>query len=202
MTRDTTTPKVIRFHGAVYREADTFQMWHGGRITGMAEVRPGRSGHYEYGAGIYLTTAYETARRYARGGKATYIVEVQRPLRWLEQTRGDVADMIQWVRRQPGLRHKKEIIEDLETRTTQFAQGNVPLHYLVNLAVNYQVLSGRHGQALAQWLVDHEVDASLEHHGTEDWVVVFNPRVIKSVRLVSAGQVDWTTGPDFPRVQP
>ena len=176
------------------------QLWHGGRLEGPAEPRPSRSGHYESGPGIYLTTQYERARRYSRGGKSTYIVTLSTPIRWLEDVKVSADVMVQWVHETPGLRHKREITNDLLAAGTKL--GSVPLLYLVNHVVNYQALQGRHGVELARWLVSQGVDASLDHHSTnEDWVIVYNPSIIKNTKLVKAKDVDWTNDPDFPLIK-
>jgi hypothetical protein len=82
------------------------------------------------------------------------------------------------------------VLSDLEDRSFRRKQDVIPVEYLVNLCVNYDVLSGSQGISLAEWLVDQGIDASLQSKGAgEQWVVVFNPKIIERYRVVPSAQV-------------
>jgi hypothetical protein len=166
--------------------------WHGGkRWTERPAVQPPKKGRCECGPGIYLTTSYGTARNtYARGNNVTTLVSLKDDITWLQRTALPLHVILDYVRSTRGFRKREQVLEDLEVRARERGQDVVPVEYLVNLCVNYDVLSGSQGVGLAEWLVEQGVDASLDHKGLgEDWVIVFNPKIIERYRVIPSAQV-------------
>lgn len=170
------------------------QLWHGGaRWIGGPEVQAPRPGRYECGPGIYLSTEYSDAYKYARGGKVTTLVDLAPELRLLEKTRLPLADVLEFAQNLPRLRKRAEILSDLKAnvaRRQALDPELIDASVLVNLCVNYEALSGATGLALARWLVDQGIDASWHSPGGDRyWLVVFNPKVIKAFKVVRAADV-------------
>jgi hypothetical protein len=170
--------------------ADTFLMWHGSRRwDGRPEIRAPREGRYEAGPGIYLTNRYMTAAKYAKGGGSTMLVAIDRHLRMAWDVDVPLADAIAFVKA-TRMGHKKEIIADLQANASRKNQDTVKAAVLINLTVNYRAGSGNAGLALARFLREHGVDASLEDQsGSEQWLVVINPQIIRSIKPVRASDV-------------
>jgi len=171
------------------------QLWHGGaRWVGGPEVQPPRAGRYECGPGIYLSTEYSDACKYARGGKVTTLVTLKPEIRLLENTKLPLAEVLEFVQRLPRLRKRAEIINDLEANVArQTVAGDPPAVHasvLVNLCVNYEALSGTTGLALANWLVQQGIDATWHQaYGNRHWLIVFNPKIIQAHQVVRACDV-------------
>jgi hypothetical protein len=166
--------------------------WHGGkRWTERPAVQPPKKGRCECGPGIYLTTSYGTARNtYARGNNVTTLVSLKDDITWLERTELPLQVVLDYVRTTRGFRKRDQILADLENRSFRRKQDVIPVEYLVNLCVNYDALSGNQGIQLAEWLVEQGIDASLHSRGAgEQWVIVFNPRIIERYRVVLSAQV-------------
>jgi hypothetical protein len=170
-------------------------MWHGGRIDGSMAVQKPSKGRYEAGPGIYFTTKYATATKYAKGGGSTYLVEIAPNLRFADEVSLPLDDLIKFLK---GLRMKKnkEVIADLEANSARMTarspehEGKVKASVLINLLVNWEAGSGDVGLEVAKYLADNGVDASVENQsGNEQWLVIFNPKVIKSSKKVSAAEV-------------
>jgi len=166
------------------------QLWHGGRRwVGGPEIQPPRAGKYECGPGIYLTTRYHRARSYTGGSGVTTLVTLREP-RWLEQRELPLAKLEAFVRETPRFRKRDAVLADLEAATSRLGRDTVPVSYLVNLGVNHDALAGNVGLQMASWLADQGIDASLYNAGgQEQWVVVFNPKIITEYRTVSASDV-------------
>ena len=180
----------LRYHGSMTQP--TIKCWHGSqRWTGFPEVQPVSKGRYESGPGIYLTTRRQRASEYARGAGSLVMIEIDPNVRLLENawfTREQMQDALDSL---PRLRRRKEIEKDLDRSLDRHPDGVMPAIYLVNLCVNHEALTGDNGPALARWLVQNGVDASLDHKGLgEDWMVVFNPKVIVKSRKLTAAQAD------------
>jgi hypothetical protein len=55
----------------------TMTLWHGGNLdNSYRETMLHKSGRWEYGPGLYLTTHYDTAAKYAKGSRKLYKVEI------------------------------------------------------------------------------------------------------------------------------
>ena len=186
-SRAPTPAPLVLYHGA--------QRWEG-----APEIVAHRKGHAEHGPGIYLTTSYETAARYAKGGGSVYRIELDSGVRWLQDVRLPYAEMVAWVKGLPRLRGKTELLAGL-ARVSARSGSTLPGEILVNQFVNADAASGQHGPALAAFLVAHGADASHVRQSGEDWVVVFNPRSIRLVTKVPAKQVGAGFVFDLPRVR-
>ena len=184
---ETVAKKVRRYRR---NPAQGYVFYHGAqRWEGPPQIVAHRKGHAEHGPGIYLTTAWQTAVKYAKGGGAVYRIELSPETRWLEGARLPLAETVAWVRGLPRLRGKSDIVDTLSRTADRTGRDTLPAFVLVNAFVNRDVASGQHGPSLAAYLVAHGIDASLVQQGAEDWVVVFNPGIVRSVRRVSAAEV-------------
>jgi len=166
----------------------TISVYTGSKVwDGPPRIGPSKKGHVEHGPGLYFTTSSEVARTYAKGQRTILRVELETPLRWLEDAVVPTTALVYWVGSRRGLRKKQAIIDDLmrsERRTEErLGAGMSYAAPLVNLMVNYEVITGDHGPALAEYLVSLGIDASHVRRG-DTWVVLFNPAKVISWRKV------------------
>ncbi len=166
------------------------ELWHGGaRWYGTPEIQEPRSGRYECGPGLYLTTSYSRAREYAKGPKVVTRVSLTDDIRWLEDARLPLDTLTHYVENAYRMRNKKQVLSDLRNAGRRDGE-QLPVSYLVNLCVNYDCLAGKQGLLLAKWLAEQGIDASLyKRSASEHWVVVFNPKVIARSNVVPAAEV-------------
>jgi hypothetical protein len=172
-------------------------IWHGSRRwDGRPEIRPTKKGQYECGPGIYCTTNLNTAAKYSKGGGRIVRFTLDPEITWLEDAKVPFEDVVSFVEGSKHL-HKRRIlatdIRDVFDRREQVrTSGQMPLSYLVNLAISNECLSGHGGPELAEYLVDNGVQGSLyRKSANDDWVVIFDPRAIKTYELLSAKDIDW-----------
>ena len=173
-------------------ETNTFQMYHGGkRWSGLpSEILPSEKGRYEGGVGIYFTNKYETAVKYGRGSRVVHIVDIDKNYKDLEDVDISLDNLVNFVKNVYGLRKKKEIIEDMVNYSKRTNKTNIPAEVLNNLIVNYEAGAGKVGVEITKYFVSNGIDASLQHQsGGEEWLVVFNPKIIKKVSVVDPKMV-------------
>jgi hypothetical protein len=182
-------------------------MWHGSkRWDGNPEVQAPRKGHYEAGPGIYFTTHYMTARKYAKGGGAVMLAEIDRNVRLADTILIPLETVIRFVQGCPRMLHKREIIADLKNNAARHHADSVYAEILINLVVNWEAGAGSVGVAVAKFLREQGVDAVLDHSRSngENWLVVINPNVVKAIQRVSPKDVspEMYNLPPVPRAQP
>lgn len=175
-------------------------MWHGAsHWEGYPEIRAQKKGSVECGPGIYTTTRYETARRYAKGGGSVLRMELA-PRLWLEDASIPLPVAIQFMKDHLPKRVHAEYnerfarsaqIETYANRLVRTGEGPaLPANNLVNLCVNDDLAHGERGVALAAMLAEQGIDASRHRAmGSEWWVVAFNPRCIQKFEKVAARDV-------------
>lgn len=175
------------------------RFWHGsGRgWCGVESTVSAKKGRCLHGVGLYLTTSYQTARKYSRGGGDIVEVILSPSTRWLGDQRVSLADAIAFVRSIRGNKAKKaEMVSDLERVARRFDGASLPLSSVNNLLVNYDLSHGINAPKVAAFLVEHGADATLTSpplfggsNPGEQWVVVHNPRAIDSARIVKAKEI-------------
>jgi hypothetical protein len=178
-------------------------LYHGAqRWDGPPSIQVHRKGHAEHGPGIYLTTKWETARKYSKGGGSVYRMTLSPPRTWLEQAKLSLDDVVPFIKGTLGSGKKaKEIQRSVESIAARIGGKEIPASVLVNSFVNNDVASGSRGPDLAEFLTSQGVDASHVHQGGEDWVVVFNPAIIHNVERLTPKDVDAEGFPfDLPRI--
>lgn len=167
-------------------QENLIKLYHGGSLweSGGPTVFPSKKGKHEHGIGIYLTTKYETARKYAKGGKVVLAVYVDPNFVKIDQVKLPAADIISFVKSVPKMKNKNEIenyILNYESRTN----GPVPLSVLNNLVVNFEAGSGYAGLLVNKFLVQNGVDVEITKFSGEDWLIVFDTSIIKKWEKVN-----------------
>lgn len=170
------------------------ELWHGGKDLEYYYDKPKTStkGRWEGGPGLYLTTHYETARKYSKGGGATYKVDLD-----LGNHAKDVfipiQDVVDFISSNVVVKHRKSIIEDIHDnakRTKTF--DKVCSEVLINLCINYEALKGDKTLALNTFLVENNVGYNTIDNFSgrpETVVVLFDLASIKKVKKVPAKDV-------------
>ena len=178
----------------LFEDDNTMSLWHGGRGLEFTydTMLPHKKGRWEHGPGLYLTTHFDTAAKYAKGGGKVYLVTIDKGKN-INDIRVSLKDVIDFTKRYVIAKHRQNIINDLENIAKRQSDNTVPLVSLSNLCLNYEALSANNTIALRNFLVEHGADyeISTRFGGRDETVViVFNPKIIRSVRPIKTSDVD------------
>lgn len=155
----------------------TIRLYHGGsQWKGPPEVRPPKKGRAEHGAGIYLTTSLDTARKYAAGNKIVTAVDLSLPIRLANGSFVSYRTATNFAYSLPAKQRK--LVSEAIARVRQKMPAAMPADSLVAIAVNSDASHGAHGNELTRILVANGVDALLVNFASEDWLVLFNASAI------------------------
>lgn len=161
----------------------TLTLWHGGNLD-APPPSTGRSGRIEFGPGLYLTTHYATAQKYAKGARKLYQVVIRKGTD-LDAVRVSPADARDIITRVAPRKVQKDILTRLERFTP-----DIPAAIVLNNLINSEAIRPAHHDTVRQWLLDHGIDYAIEDNAfgwRERMVVVFNPDVIVSKTRVMPG---------------
>ena len=175
----------------LFESLGTFEMYHGGnKWYGDPEIRPSK-GRYEGGPGIYFTNNYETAKKYAKGSNVVQLVQIDSNFRDLKSVKVQINDIFSFLDQLQGLKKRKEIKQDIQKFSDRINKEEIPLTVLNNLIVNWEAGSGEVGKEIANFFVKSGADAIVdEQSGAEQWLIVFNPKIIKNYEVVKNVSVD------------
>jgi hypothetical protein len=173
---------------------NTLQLWHGGRNleSNYTTFSHSSKGRWEYGPGLYLTTHYERARDYAKGGGKTYLVTLEEG-NDLNHVFINIALVNEFVNQYIIKSKQTQLLEDLYTNMTRSKTApNISANILVNLIINNEAMQNTKTVHLNKFLVDNGVDYGyVSNFGgrPETVVVVFNLQKIKRVKAIQAKDV-------------
>jgi len=176
---------------------NTFKMYHGGKRWSFipTEIQPSAKNRYEAGVGIYFTNYYDTASRYSKGGRVIHLVDIDKNFTKIDDVSVEVNEFVKDIKNISGLKLREKITQDIINYATKTNKTSVPLSVLNNLVVNYEVGSGQVGVKIANYFASKGADANIEQQGAgEYWLVVFNPKIIKKVKIVDQSKV---SEPDY-----
>ena len=173
----------------------TIKLWHGGRNleNNYRNYQPSKKGNWEHGPGLYLTTHYDTAYTYAKGGGKTYQVEVEIG-RDIKDVLVDISLVNEFVCSHITKSKAKNLLKDLYSNMHhRKSQPKIHIETLVNLVINNDALVHSKTHLLTKFLVDNGVDYGMVNRfkGREEVVmVVYNKEKIKKVNVIPAKNVN------------
>lgn len=164
-------------------EPGTMSLWHGGNLTSELVLIPQKTGRFEYGAGLYATTHYDTARKYSKGSRKLYLLTLTKGVD-ANTARVDYDKALGFVN-QFAIRNKRnEIIQRLE----KFNQdSSIPAYVFNNIILNEKAITASNTANLSQFFVDNGIDYLLVPNAfgwNEMMVVVFNLKKITKVQQI------------------
>lgn len=167
---------------------NTFQMYHGGKkwYTTPTDLISSKKGRSWYGVGIYTTNFYETARKYGKGPRVVHLLDIDKKYQDLDNVNIAVDEAIKFIKNLRGLRFKSEIVERIKRY-----KDNIPLSILHNNIINTDAAPGLIGKEVSDFLASKGADASyISQSGKEFWLLIFNPRIIKSFKVIDPKNID------------
>ena len=169
----------------VPKEPGTMNFWHGGNLDLYDDVIAQRSGRYEYGPGLYLTTHFETARKYAKGGRKMYLVTVRKGTD-ISDKRLRLELAIKFVNEFAMASKRKETIDFLTERSRD---ASISASSFLNELVNQKAIRPSNTVKLRSFLVANQIDYELVHSPFgwgETMMVLYNMDLIVSKKILGS----------------
>lgn len=133
---------------------NTMSFWHGGNLDQFNEVIAQKNGRYEYGPGLYLTTHYATAQKYARGQRKLYFVVVEKGVD-LHDVKLDVESIDKFINYFVTGSKKKEVKRDI---VDYEKEGGVPAYIFGNILLNAKAIKSTNIQSLRRFYIENGID--------------------------------------------
>jgi hypothetical protein len=170
---------------ALLLESRQMTLWHGGNIKDrIGDSISHKKGRWEYGPGLYLTTHYQTAKKYATGSKKFYQITISQGTD-INDVDLDYNEVITFVKTHLIKNKQQRILDTLERRQSS---GKVPANILLNLIINDDAMQNSKTNILMDFFVDNGIDYALVPNAFgwhEMMVVLFNSKKIVSKKIIS-----------------
>lgn len=178
----------------IVSDANHATLWHGGRDleSGFREIIAHKSGRWEYGPGLYLTTHWQTATKYAKGSNKLYLVTIRKGTE-LKDVNLSLEVMKEFLMTH-GIRKKApEVLQVIEKNMSRTNKTELNGQTFVNILINYEAITNVKTAALRQFLINQGATYSTvgSFGGFHDnyVVVVIDPRAIIKVQQVRSKDV-------------
>lgn len=178
----------------INQENNTIVLWHGGRDLehSYMETKESTKGRWEHGPGLYLTTHYETARKYAKGGGKTYKVHIENGVD-IRQVNLKLDDVLDFASKYVIKKIRNQFLEDIFNNSKRMKNDNqINAEYFLNLCINHNAVIGKNTIRLNHFLIENGVDYGISERfaGRDETILVlFNLKKINKISAISAKDV-------------
>jgi hypothetical protein len=166
---------------------NTMNFWHGGNLDDYGDAIAQKNGRYEYGPGLYITTHYDTARKYAKGSRKLYLVTVENGTE-ISKAYLDEDKVRDFVSSYVIGSKKKGILTRMER---YFVDGKIKANTFNVILLNNKAIKPSNTINLRSFLVDNGIDYEivLNPFGWgETMMVLYNMN--KIVNVIKVGSSD------------
>ena len=160
----------------------TLTLWHGGNLEVDKEGLH-KGGKWEHGPGLYLTTHYDTAKKYAKGSRKLYKVVIRKGVN-IKDVSLPITDVTDFVATYVTKTKRNDINERIE----KWVKDNrVSANIFLNIMINEYAIKNTSTPNLREFLVRNGVDYAVVDNAFgwhETMIVLFNMKNIISKTVV------------------
>ncbi len=165
---------------------NSMNFWHGGNLDDYGDAIAQKNGRYEYGPGLYITTHYDTAKKYAKGSRKLYLVTVANGVDISDATL-DENKVREFVASYVIGGKRKEILATMEK---YFSEGKIKANTFNVILLNNKAIKPANTINLRSFLVDNGIDYEIVDNAFgwgEKMIVLYNMKKILNVIQVKSG---------------
>lgn len=168
----------------LFESSSTVTLFHGGKDLKQSfqssEVNHSK-GRWEYGPGLYLTTEYSIAAKYAKGNRKLYSVTVEKGTD-ISKVTLSLEEVKEFLSQYAVGAKRKEVLSHLQKTADRMSTfPNVGAEYFLNVVINCDAVKSTNTGRLRSFLVDKGVDYCIESYESYPLLVVFNSSKISKV---------------------
>lgn len=155
---------------------NTINFWHGGNLD--SDFVAQKSGHYEYGVGLYAITDYTIAQKYSKGSRKLYLLVVEKG-KDLNDSIIDFDKAKEFVNSYTKVNLRKELLARME----KYNKSNTIKASIFNtILINNKALKPSYTIELRDFLVEQGIDYEIVENafgGYNKMLVLYNMKKLK-----------------------
>ena len=174
---------------------NTRNFLHGGNLSEYSDIIAQKNGRYEFGSGLYLTTQYDVAKKYAKGSRKLYIVTVELGTD-IHDSVIDTTKAIDFVKSYVMTAKKKDILYYIDKYNVE---GKIKGYLFNNLLLNNKAIKPSNTKYLREFLIQNGIDYEIINNAFgfgEDMMVLYNMK--KIIQTTVFGPKDKLENYNFP----
>lgn len=179
--------KVIKEAEEVKDKKNLF--FHGGNLDKMdyQEIIAPKTGRFEYGIGLYLTTSREVAEKYSKGSRKLYLVELENNIVDLNSVKVNINDINNNLKVFLSKPDYQKLQKPLLSTVERTQKEEINLGTLNIIMLNYRILKPKYAADIVKYFISKGADAYVDDN-TFGWgektVVLFNFQKIKNIQKI------------------
>lgn len=165
------------------KESNTMSFWHGGNLDNK-DIKAQKLGKYEFGTGLYCTTHYNTAKKYAKGSRKLYLITVKKGNN-AKDCEIEFDKAVEFINKNAKPDKRKEVMLWLKKYETKKLTADI----FNNILINHDSITPSKTLELRNFLIDQGVDYLLVNNAFgwhEMMIVIFNMKVIVKEEIVKS----------------
>lgn len=166
----------------------TTNFWHGGNLDSYDDVIAQKNGRYEYGPGLYLTTQFEVAQKYAKGSRKMYLVTVTSGVD-INKAILPEQEVINFIKSHIITNKRKEVLERLQKYRVD---GGFKAYVFNNIILNEKAIKPSNTSSLRQFYIDNGIDYDMVDNAFgwgEKMMVLYNMKKIVGYTVLKSGEI-------------
>ena len=162
---------------------NTMSFYHGGNLDRYEPSLAQKKGRYEYGAGLYLTTHYETAHKYAKGSRRMYLITVEKGT--------DINDAFinldrakEFIKKYVVTNLRKELSQLLDSYTKD---TTIKAYIFNNILNNYKAIKPSNTNNVRDFFIENNIDYEIVNNAFgwgEEMMVLYNMKKIVKATII------------------
>lgn len=166
----------------------TMDFWHGGNLDDYSDIIAQKSGRYEYGSGLYLTTKYDVAIKYAKGSRKLYKVTIEAGNE-ISKSFVEFEKLAAFVKGYVSAPKRKGILDRL---SSHMKDGKVRASIFNTILLNEKAISPSKTYNLRSFYIDNGIDYEIVDNAYgwgEKMVVLYNMKKIVEAKVVDRSKI-------------
>lgn len=160
---------------------NTMSFYHGGNLDRYEPSLAQKKGRYEYGAGLYLTTHYGTARKYAEGSRKMYLITVEKGTD-VNNAYINLDRAKEFINKYAVAKLRKELVNIVDSYSKD---TTIKAHIFNNILNNYKAIKPSNTNNLRDFFIENKIDYEIVNNAFgwgEEMMVLYNMnKIVKSI---------------------
>ena len=160
---------------------NTMSFYHGGNLDRYEPSLAQKKGRYEYGAGLYLTTHYQTAQKYAKGSRKMYLITVENGTD-INKAFLNLQRAKEFINKFAIANMRKELTQILDSYTKD---TTIKAYIFNNILNNYKAIKPSNTNNVRDFFIDNNIDYEIVNNPFgwgEQMMVLYNMnKIVKSI---------------------
>lgn len=159
------------------------EFYHGGKLSFIDESFKYKSNRVVYGAGLYLTTYYDVAKKYTKGSRKLYKIELNQG--------NDISDSLlpydETIQFLKGITTKSKLNLFLNRIEKFIIEGKIKAYNMNVILLNDNLIPSNKLNELRKFYVSHNIDYEVHNNSFgfgETMVVLYNFNLIKTKEII------------------